>query len=278
MKFGIFDVLIWVFLPLLNFYVFYSIGKSSFTKKCEDVMDKLLLESMQELQQEEDCEVKEVKKCAPSVSSATTGAINAEFFETFEFEKWRSERLAPMDMEILLATYVKDSHTGVIKLGDKPCQHISEHLMMNDADKCFAVTYVGNTNVSYNIARLDTNIDHYGMSISRPDPSQVDKYSERYPMTKHNEGIQFPSGFFRKVPKENGRLRTKDKLGTFLLNFDAIDKQFDQKLKTNGIVKGDDLVVMVVNEGEIDLFMNFACSCKLHDISMKNMVVFAGSR
>jgi hypothetical protein len=29
--------------------------------------------------------------------------------------------------------------------------------------------------------------------------------------------------------------------------------------------------------GEIDLFLNFACSCRLHDISLKNILVFAGS-
>ncbi len=35
---------------------------------------------------------------------------------------------------------------------------------------------------------------------------------------------------------------------------------------------------MVVNEGEIDLYMNFACSCKLHNISLSNVIIFAGSR
>ena len=35
---------------------------------------------------------------------------------------------------------------------------------------------------------------------------------------------------------------------------------------------------MVINEGEIDLYLNFACSCRLHDISMSNVIVFAGSR
>ena len=50
------------------------------------------------------------------------------------------------------------------------------------------------------------------------------------------------------------------------------------EMTKNNIKAGDDLTVMVVNEGEIDLFLNFACSCRLHDISMKNVLVFAGSR
>ena len=40
---------------------------------------------------------------------------------------------------------------------------------------------------------------------------------------------------------------------------------------------GDDIVVMVVNEGELDLFVNFACSCRFHSISMSHILVFAGS-
>jgi hypothetical protein len=49
-------------------------------------------------------------------------------------------------------------------------------------------------------------------------------------------------------------------------------------LDKNGIKAGDDVTAMVVNEGEIDLYLNFACSCRLHDIPMKNVIVFAGSR
>lgn len=278
MKVGLFELIIWIILPVFNFLLFYHVGKSTFSKQCEDVLDKLLVESMQELQKEEECEVKIVETCTPSVSQATSGQANLEFHETFEFEKWRSERLAPMDMTLMIATYVTDSDTAVVKLDNQPCASIDEHLMVKHPDNCFAVAYIGNTNLSYNIARVDANIDHYGVSISRPDPSQIDKYSERYPLNKYNEGITFPTGFFRKVPKENGRIRTKDKLGTFLKFFNEIEFQFDEKLNKHSIKKGDDLVVMVVNQGEIDLFLNFACSCKLHDISMNNIMVFAGSR
>lgn len=278
MKIRVQDVLYWMVIPAFNFFLFYHIGKSTLSNKCEDAMDKLLVESMQELQKEEECVVQQVQQCTPSVKSAASGEPNLEFHETFEFEKWRSERLAPMDMDIMLNTYIKDSSTVVVKLGAQGCKSIDEQLVENNPEGCFAVAYIGNTNKTYNIARVDSNIDHYGVSISRPDPSQIDKYSERYGLNKHNEGLLFPTGFFRKVPKENGRIRTKDKLGTFLKFFDEIHEQFEAKLTKHSIKTGDDLVVMVVNEGEIDLFLNFACSCKLHDISMNNMMVFAGSR
>ena len=53
---------------------------------------------------------------------------------------------------------------------------------------------------------------------------------------------------------------------------------FIELLQKNKVREGDDLTVMVINEGEIDLYLNFACSCRLHDISMSNVIVFAGSR
>ena len=58
----------------------------------------------------------------------------------------------------------------------------------------------------------------------------------------------------------------------------GMEEQIKQKLDSNGIGKGDDLIVMVVNEGEIDLFLNFACSCRAAKISMSKVLVFAASR
>ena len=67
----------------------------------------------------------------------------------------------------------------------------------------------------------------------------------------------------------------------FLENFkgpDGIDATLRRELSFHNIKAGDDLLVMVVNEGEIDLFFNFACSCKQHGIVLRNLIVFAGSR
>ena len=136
--------------------------------------------------------------------------------------------------------------------------------------------YVANTNASYGINRVDQNIDIYGMSISDPDPSQIDKYSS-FALNIHNESTMRATGFFRKVPKDRGRDRLKQKPGPFLTFFDEISDQLTAKLGDN-FKTGDDIVIMVVNEGEIDLFLNFACSCKLHGISLRNVLVFAGSR
>ena len=58
----------------------------------------------------------------------------------------------------------------------------------------------------------------------------------------------------------------------------GIESQLDKKLLENGVNAGDDIMVMVVNEGEIDLYLNFICSCKQNKINMKKILVFAASR
>ena len=90
-----------------------------------------------------------------------------------------------------------------------------------------------------------------------------------------------PTGFFREPPQKQGRKRMAEKMLPFLTNFDGsegIDVMLRKELSFHGIKAGDDLIVMVVNEGEIDLFMNFACSCKIHNINLRNLIVFTGSR
>jgi hypothetical protein len=67
-------------------------------------------------------------------------------------------------------------------------------------------------------------------------------------------------------------------IGTFLQYFDEMEEQLLKKVESHKLKKGDDIVVMVLNEGELDLYLNFACSCKLHNISLHNVMVFAGSR
>lgn len=63
-----------------------------------------------------------------------------------------------------------------------------------------------------------------------------------------------------------------------LIGLAGIENQLRMKLRANNLVAGDDMVVMVVNEGEIDLYLNFACSCQQHSITLHNLIVFSGSR
>eukprot|EP01033_Poteriospumella_lacustris_P013982 gene13982-9986_t len=215
--------------------------------------------------------------CNLRVPVGAASEYGVEFQDTTEFEKFRAQKLASMTQDILLKTYAGTDTAILHRKKDTECQTIDLHMSDRHPDTCLAVVFSPTLTKTNNLARIDQDIDIYGLSISNPDPSQVDKYSTKFTLNKHNEGKLWPQGFFRKVPKERGRERTKDKLGTFLKNFDEINADFEAKVASHGIKAGDDLVAMVVNEGELDLFLNFACSCQLHNISLNNVLAFAGS-
>lgn len=223
-----------------------------------------------------------VGQCHPISVKEKTGRQYVTFEDTMEFEKYRAERLASMTVEILLKTYT-DDHTTILHRDDSDedqigtCETVDHHMIGMQQENCLAVVYSQDTKHTHNLLRVDQDIDIYGLSISNPDPSQIDKYSVKFALNQYNEGKLWPAGFFRKVPKERGRERTKDKLGTFLTYYHEITEQFEVKMKSHNIQKGDDITVMVLNEGELDLFLNFACSCKLHNIPLSNVLVFAGS-
>eukprot|EP00605_Chrysophyceae_sp_TOSAG23-4_P001317 GSChrysophyteH1.ASY1.ANO1.1432.1 assembled CDS len=137
------------------------------------------------------------------------------------------------------------------------------------------------------VTRFDSSVDRDGLVVDggndnivdRADKgSREDQESKGIGDSALNKGHDRPAGHFRRVPKERGFQRVEEKLGSFLRNFRGIEASLDEKLRWRGIKKGDDVVVMVVNEGETDLFLNFACSCKLHGISLRNVLVFAGNK
>jgi hypothetical protein len=129
------------------------------------------------------------------------------------------------------------------------------------------------------IHRFDWNIDENNADRNYvPDPHHPKP--QEFQGNEYNKGQYRPCGFFRKVPKIRGFQRVREKLGPFVSNYagaDGIGKQLDRKLKLHNIKAGDDVTMMVVNEGEIDLFMNFACSCQQHGIDITNVFVFAAS-
>jgi hypothetical protein len=262
-------------------------------------LEKLLQESIEELKK--DCEkqrqYKRLEKKGSSSHSSSSGTcqvptmsqakhkVSVKTEPTMEFEKYRGEKLASMTVDILLKTY-SDSYTTILLLDNeekKPfssaesCQSFDHHMIAHYTTTCLAVIPIKGLEQTMNLVRIDQDIDIYGLSVSNPDPSQIDKYSEPFPLNEYNTGKLYPSGFFRKVPKERGRERTKEKMFPFLKHYTEITKQFLEKIQSHSIHPGSDLTVMVVNEGELDLFLNFACSCHYHSISLNNVLVFAGN-
>lgn len=292
MRIPIEEFLLWVVLPFLNFAIWFYLSHSGSFHHCDPT--KQLVNSPMSLERLLDQSLEQIAKetaavpCAEHVSeyskqcnlrvSQATDKFKLEFEDTYKFDKFRANKLASMTVDILLKTYSGTDTAVLKKESDEECQTMDIHMIDSHPDTCFAVFTSPTITMTNNLARVDQDIDIYGLSISNPDPSQVDKYSTKFALNEHNEGKFWPQGFFRKVPKERGRERTLDKLGKFLENFDEINEQFLAKINSHNIKAGDDLVAMVVNEGELDLFLNFACSCRLHNISMNNILAFVGSR
>jgi hypothetical protein len=279
MKVDLKDIALWGVLPFLNFVVWVYIGKTHVQKSCDN-LNILLVEARQQLKAEEACEAKRADQCSPSVRAAMHKHF-LEFVNTEMFDKYRTERLATMTGKIFMTDeYPERVETAVLRLNkDVPCSTTDHMFMSIKDDMCIAVVHVGHSNHSYNVVRINQDIDINGLSISVPNPEQIDRYSageQGITLNVHNEGKMHPGGYFRKVPKDRGRDRLKEKLYPLLSNWKDIQKLLQLKLEGMDIHEGGDVVVMAVNEGEIDLFLNFACSCKLHNINLKNVLVFVG--
>ena len=87
-----------------------------------------------------------------------------------------------------------------------------------------------------------------------------------------------PNGFFKKSGNTRGRNRLRTKIGPLFDSLEEMEQLMLDHFNHHDIPIGSDVVIMVVNDGELDLFLNFACSCREHGIELRNMMVFAGSR
>lgn len=286
MKLNIITLFAYVLLPIANFFVWYFYGISQqnilAVSECEDKMKDLLDESLHALRaaEEAECESEYSKECSHKVHhihrTAKITTINSA-----KFDEYRSKYMASNEVTGQPQLFPNHLDTLILQPDHTECKSYEHEFLARHDYTCMAVVYIKDTNASYNIVRFDGDIDINGIKISNPDPAQIDKYSaqvQKITLNEHNKGKMHPGGYFRRVPKDRGRERTKEKMWPFLKNFKVITEELDFKLNRHGIKPGDDAVVMVVNEGEIDLFLNFACSCRLHNISLNNMVIFAGSQ
>lgn len=136
---------------------------------------------------------------------------------------------------------------------------VNPHASRKRQYSCLGVVTV-NSDSTYNLLRFDKN--------------QVDQEQAPHKDT----ALLNVTGFFTNVANHNGRRKIGEKLGKLLQGLPSLEDYVLRKLAKRSLYPGEaDVAVMVVNDGEIDLFANFACSCRAHNISMRNVLVFAGS-
>ena len=167
----------------------------------------------------------------------------------------------------------------------KGCDSIWTHFGPIAKEYCFAAIRI-DPNVTWKnafpILRFDQDVEDTGREKAEIATMSAENKIIYTPIrNEHNIGHFYPCGYFRKVPREAGRLRIAEKLKPFFEHFEGpagMIAELKTKLSSKGIVAGSDIVLMVVNEGEIDLFMNYACSCYQHNIKMDNVLVIAASK
>jgi hypothetical protein len=202
--------------------------------------------------------------------------MSVSFQNARSFDTYRNKHMATFDTP-LDRTLPDDLDVALLHVNSAPCKtYLQAFVAMNTLDNCFAVAAVQNTNFTYNVIRFNDDVDYYGISKEQATPAQYLKFTSVYE-TNNTFGIVPTAGYFRKIPLEKGFTRQREKLSVFLEHFSAITDDLHRKLSDMGVKKGDDLAVMVVNEGEIDLFFNFACSASLHNISLSQLLVFGAS-
>ena len=282
---------VWLVIPGMNFLFFVRYSRS--------INGKLLCETTAAAK----IEVWDDSHCASSSLMAGTAAVPScatypledpllLSVDTNEFDSYRARQLAPAMREYgdTLILQLPLPAEGPEAADVARCAELHQHYASSgDNGQCFAVAWIdARTAVTRGtiILRFDDAVDAEGHLINDPNAPKkvIDKRLEAESKglgdVLLNADHKRPAGHFRRVPKIKGFARVYEKLYPFLRNLEGpggMNEQLKSKLEVNGVKAGDDVVMMVVNEGEIDLFLNFACSCRLHGISLRGMLVFSGS-
>jgi hypothetical protein len=168
------------------------------------------------------------------------------------FDQFKSPELAviksPSQMLITLTPHLSEScllYTNLISS------------VKNTPKSCVAIAWSSSIQHTQYLARFNSDSKKTGRILDPENPKS--------------------SGFFRNVAKSRGRVALLDKAGRLFSYLLDVEDVFKKILTSRAIYPGDNIVLMVVNDGEIDLYLNFACSCRAHSISLHNMIVLTAS-
>ena len=167
------------------------------------------------------------------------------------FENFKGDQLAKL----------KSSQKNIVTMQSYHSQNCEQYVTLSSTDKTGACVAVVHSSSLHNAALLQ-----------RFNADQKKTGRKLDPVTPKS------SGYFRNVAKKKGRESQITKTRPLFEHLEEIQTEFTSMLARRDLGRGDDLVLMVANDGEIDLFLNFACSCRKNGISLHNVVLIAGSR
>lgn len=249
---------VWFLLPMINYFVFKELGLNyglSFSfdghnHKCPSVMPSNLQNiSSPRLSCTSKSDVKEDSAGSAKLKHSSHASFS-KMLNT-EFNSYRGDEFAtlkhPTPYSMIYNPHSEDK-----------CLDYTSAYISSKVPHCFGIVTTKNSFHTHNLLRYNTEFKrkHHDYTPSSP---QV-------------------TGYFKNVASSVGRIKMRDKMIPFLQHYDEIKTDITLLMTKRKINIGDDVVVMVANDGEIDLFLNFVCSSQAHNISTHNIIVFSASR
>ncbi len=176
--------------------------------------------------------------------------------------KYRLGHLSELKLP-LLDSLVLSNYRSALSIDNalQECNSYINPLVSMKQSVCFAVAFV-NDNHAYNLQRIQ-------LDEKEKLEEEQEEQSQNKALTKSAKNIDsnMEYGFFDKVTKNSHRLVFNDFMRQFLSSNSAVRSYASSTLTQHSLHPGDDAIVMIVNEGEIDLFMNYVCSLHINNVT-----------
>jgi hypothetical protein len=254
---------IWIVFPIINYMIWNEVGLRygihfDFGSKCPEIQTSKPLHAVNVSKSRCD-NARVVPHHVPQQASHVGNeplqhSSDASFKRVLssEFNTYKGDEFAKLKYPTPY-TFIYNPHHS------EPCvDYSAAHVAVTKVPHCIGIVASSNTFHTHNLLR----------------------YNADFKKKNHDFNPKAPetTGYFKNVASRVGRTKLRDKIIPFLQGFESIQNDIRSKLEKKGIKAGDDVVLMVANDGEIDLFLNFICSCERHNISVTNVVVFSASR
>lgn len=257
-----------VVIGLINCFLWYWYGRLiTNTIECNDANNSQLVEGV-------NCSHLGVQ------NNAATGCfapreVKGSFIMSVPTEiiaKYRLGHLSELKLP-LLDSLVLSNYRSALSTdnGLQECGSYINPLVSIKQSVCFAVAFV-NDHHAYNLQRVQADEkEQHDEQHEEQDQKAVIK------STKNVDSI-VEYGFFDKVTRNSHRLVFNDFMRQFLVSYGAVRSYISGILTQHSVHPGDDAIVMIVNEGEIDLFMNYVCSLHINNVTNRvKTIVFVTS-
>ena len=254
------SLLLWTVLPFIHFVFWYHVGNGASSSSSTGCASSQHDQTKRIVYNYSLCaELFPHLRNSEALSFAQPSRIEQSLATTYQFDKFRMQEFEKYKSDLLVhLSSASPKMLGLNPHGGTSCTKYVHSYIDHKSPTCLAVVTSSSNPGSLNMIRFNRDDKKTGRTFDKVHPT--------------------PAGIFVKVASKKGRLSQRAFTGPMLQNINSIQSEILSLLKKRGLGPGSDVTLMVTNDGEIDLFLNYACSCRSHNISLHNAIVFTGSR